>query len=177
MTGRRRTRSILSPMHLELTPAQEAFRAEVQAFARERVAPRASEIDESNAFPVSLVWEAASRGLLGISIPREHGGQGLDHLSAALAIEAFGRASATVSVILVVTNALVADVLVRFGIAASSAWLPRVATGEALGVFALSEADAGTDAANQQTMASADGKGWRLSGRKVWVANAEHASW
>ena len=67
-------------MHLELTPAQEAFRAEVEAFARERVAPKAAEIDESNAFPVSLVWEAASRGLLGITIPREHGGLGHDHV-------------------------------------------------------------------------------------------------
>ena len=71
----------LLPMHLELTPAQEAFRAEVEAFARERVAPKAAEIDESNAFPVSLVWEAASRGLLGITIPREHGGLGHDHVA------------------------------------------------------------------------------------------------
>jgi alkylation response protein AidB-like acyl-CoA dehydrogenase len=62
-------------MHLELTPAQDAFRAEVEAFAREHVVPHAAGIDESNAFPVSLVREAASRGLLGIAIPREHGGR------------------------------------------------------------------------------------------------------
>jgi isovaleryl-CoA dehydrogenase len=68
-------------MHLELTPAQDAFRAEVEAFARERVAPKAAAIDESNAFPVSLVREAASRGLLGITIPREHGGLGHDHVA------------------------------------------------------------------------------------------------
>ena len=164
-------------MHLELTPAQEAFRTEVQAFARERVAPKASEIDESNAFPVSLVWEAASRGLLGITIPREHGGLGHDHVGYALAIEAVARASATVAVILAVNNSLVAEVLLRFGADAQrQRWLHPLATGDVVGVFALSEQNAGTDAANQETTAAADGEGWRLSGRKVWVANAEAAS-
>ncbi len=164
-------------MHLELTPAQEAFRAEVEAFARERVAPKAAEIDESNAFPVSLVWEAASRGLLGITIPREHGGLGHDHVAYAVAIEAIARASATVAVILSVSNSLVGEVLLRFGTDAQRGrWLRPLATGDALGVFALSEANAGTDAANQETIATPDGVGWRLSGRKVWVANAEGAS-
>jgi butyryl-CoA dehydrogenase len=164
-------------MHLELTPAQEAFRAEVEAFARERVAPKAAEIDESNAFPVSLVWEAASRGLLGITIPREHGGLGHDHVAYAVAIEAIARASATVAVILSVSNSLVAEVLLRFGTDAQRAhWLRSLATGETLAVFALSEENAGTDAANQETTATPDGDGWRLSGRKVWVANAEAAS-
>jgi butyryl-CoA dehydrogenase len=164
-------------MHLELTPAQEAFRAEVEAFARERVAPQAAAIDESNAFPVSLVWEAASRGLLGITIPREHGGLGHDHVAYAVAIEAIARASATVAVILSVSNSLVAEVLLRYGTDAQRAqWLRSLATGETLAVFALSEENAGTDAANQETTATPDGDGWRLSGRKVWVANAEAAS-
>jgi butyryl-CoA dehydrogenase len=164
-------------MHLELSAGQERVRSSARANAQDAVAPAAAEIDRSGEYPLALVRHLAAAGWLGMTVPVEHGGQGLDHLSAALAIEAFGRASATVSVILVVTNALVADVLVRFGSSAQQdAWLRRVATGEALGVFALSEADAGTDAANQQTVASADGKGWRLSGRKVWVANAVHAS-
>jgi butyryl-CoA dehydrogenase len=80
-------------------------------------------------------------------------------------------------VILVVTNALVADVLQQFGTHGQrDRWLPRLATGDALGVFALSEADAGTDAANQQTIATESDGGWMLNGRKVWVANATHAS-
>lgn len=163
-------------MHLELTPAQEAFRTEVETFTRERVAPKAAEIDESNAFPVSLVWEAASRGLLGITIPREHGGLGHDHVSYILAIEAVARASATVAVILAVHNSLVAEVLLRFGSDAQRAqWLHPLATGDVVGVFALSEENAGTDAANQETTAVRAGDGWRLSGRKVWAANAEAA--
>jgi butyryl-CoA dehydrogenase len=81
-----------------------------------------------------------------------------------------------VAVILVVTNALVAEVLMRYGTRDHrERWLRAVATGDALGVFALSEVDAGTDAANQQTVAVADGDGWRLTGRKVWVANAPEA--
>ena len=164
-------------MHLDMTPAQEAFRTEVEAFARERVKPKAAEIDESNAFPVSLVWEAASRGLLGITIPREHGGLGHDHVGYALAIEAVARASATLAVILTVSNSLVAEVLLRFGSDAQRArWLHPLATGELVGVFALSEENAGTDAANQETAATPEGDGWRLAGRKVWVANAEAAA-
>jgi alkylation response protein AidB-like acyl-CoA dehydrogenase len=163
-------------MHLDLTPEQEAFTRDVEAFARDRVAPLAADIDASNAFPVSLIWEAASRGLLGITSPRAHGGLGLDHVSYALAIEAIARASATVAVVLVVQNSLVADVIAKVGTEAQrSRWLHPVATGETIGSFALSEENAGTDAANQETRAEPDGEGWRLSGRKVWVANAEAA--
>ena len=163
-------------MHLELTAEQEAFRSAVDRFARERVAPRASEIDESGHYPRDLVAEAAAQGLLGITISPEHGGLGRDHLSAALAVEAVAHASATLAVILVVANNLVAEVLARFGRPdQQSRWLPRLVTGQSIGVFALSEENAGTDAANQETIATADGDGWRLSGRKVWVANAEGA--
>lgn len=165
-------------MILELTPEQEAFRAEVSAFARERVAPLASEIDATSRFPADLVREVAARGLLGIAIPREHGGLGLDHVSTVLAIEALARASATVAVIAAVNNSLVGEVLEHFGTPAQHAmWMRRIATGDAVGTFALSEEDAGTDAANQRTVAAPDGDdGFRLSGRKVWAANAEGAS-
>src|SRR5690242_15776162 len=101
-------------MHLELTTEQEAFRSAVDRFAREYVAPRAAEIDESGRYPRDLVAQAASEGLLGITVDRESGGLGRDHVSAALAIEAVARASATLAVILVVANNLVADVLAHF---------------------------------------------------------------
>jgi butyryl-CoA dehydrogenase len=164
-------------MHLDLTPAQEQVRRAAAAFASTAVAPEAAAIDETGQYPLALVRRAAAEGWLGMTVPDAHGGRGLDHVSAALAIEAVGRASATVAVILVVSNALVANVLVRFGTAAQKErWLRPLACGEALGVFALSEADAGTDAANQQTEAVATGFGWALTGRKVWVANAAAAT-
>jgi len=162
---------------LELTTDQERFRDEVDAFARERIAPLAAEIDATGRFPRDLVADAAGRGLLGITVPRERGGLGLDHVSYVLAIEAIARASATVAVIAAVNNSLVAEVVANFGTPVQQeSWLRRIASGDAIGVFALSEESAGTDAANQQTTATADADGFRLSGRKVWVANAEAAS-
>jgi len=163
-------------MHLELTAAQAGLAAEVEAFARQFVAPDAARIDETGAFPLDLVRQAASRGYLGMRAPTSMGGRALDHVAYALAIEAFARASATMAVILAVHNSLVCDTLASSGSAAQQeSWLPRLVTGEVIGAFALSEADAGTDAANQQTLATRTGQGYTLDGRKVWVANGEVA--
>ena len=111
-----------------------------------------------------------------MTIPREWGGAGRDYVSYALALEALARASAVVSVIASVNNSLVAEPLAAFGSdEQKKTWLPRLASGEILGAFALSEEQAGSDAANQQTVARLDDRGYVLSGRKVWVANAEAA--
>jgi butyryl-CoA dehydrogenase len=163
-------------MILELTPEQQAFQAQAEAFAVEHVAPVAAAIDRDGAFPGEVMARAGALGLTGITVAREHGGAGRDYLSYALAIEAIARASATVAVILAVNNSLVAEVLAQFGTGGQrSRWLTALASGTVLGAFALSEEHAGTDAANQQTLAIRDGSGYRLRGRKVWVANAEAA--
>src|SRR5204863_2085615 len=99
------------------------------------------------------------------------------YVSCALAIEAIARASATVAVSLSVTNCLVAELIAHAGRAPhKEQWLRRLAAGEAIGAFALSEPDAGTDAANQKTKAVRTGSGYRITGRKVWVDNADGAS-
>jgi len=163
-------------MHPEPTAEQKAFQERVETFARERVRPAASEIDEGNRFPSDLVIEAGALGLMGVTIPTAWGGAGLDYVSYALAIETLARASATLAVIATVNNSLVAEVLAAFGTdEQKERWLRPLATGAALGSFALSEERAGTDAANQETRIAFDGEGYRLSGRKVWVANAEVA--
>jgi alkylation response protein AidB-like acyl-CoA dehydrogenase len=163
-------------MHLALTPAQAAFRSQVDAFAAEHVVPLAARIDETGTFPAALVREAAAHGYLGWRAPVWAGGGGLDQVSYALGIEAVARASATMAVILAVHNSLVIDTLMTAGTTAQQqAWLPRLASGEVIGAFALSETDAGTDAANQQTEARPDGAGYRLTGRKIWVANGQAA--
>jgi alkylation response protein AidB-like acyl-CoA dehydrogenase len=164
-------------MQLELTPAQLAFRASVEQFAAEVVAPRAAAIDESGAFPLDVIREAGRRGLCGVNVPLAWGGKGLDFVSYVLSIEAIARASATVAVSLSVTNSLVADLLAHVGRAPQKEqWLRRLASGEAIGAFALSEPEAGTDAANQQTRAVRTSGGYRITGRKVWVANADAAA-
>ena len=163
-------------MNFALTAGQESFVERVRAFARERVAPRAAEIDRSGAFPRDLVAEAAAIGLMGVTIPKAQGGAGLDYVTYAAAIEAVGAASATLAVILSVNNSLVAEPIAEFGTPhQKELWLARLASGRAIGAFALSEPDAGSDAGNQQTVAHLDDRGYVISGRKVWVANAEAA--
>ena len=164
-------------MFLELTPEQEAFKQQAERFAREIVAQRAAGIDKSGEFPSDVMHAAAREGLLGVTIPKAWGGAGRDYVSYALAIEAIARASATVAVSLSVTNSLVAEVIAHAGKDQQrERWLRKLASGEAIGAFALSEPDAGTDAANQQTKAVRSGAGYRITGRKVWVANADAAS-
>ena len=164
-------------MILELTAEQTAFKQQVEQFAREIVAQRAAGIDKSGEFPSDVMHAAAGQGLLGVTIPTAWGGLGRDYVSYALAIEAIARASATVAVSLSVTNSLVAEVIAHAGREQQrERWLRKLARGEAIGAFALSEPDAGTDAANQQTKAVKSGDGYRITGRKVWVANAEDAS-
>lgn len=163
-------------MDFSFNAEQESFAARVRQFARERVAPRAADIDGTGVFPRELVHEAAALGLAGVTIPETHGGAGRDYVSYALAVEALALSSATLAVILTVNNSLVAEPLLEFGTPRQhQQWLSKLASGQAIGAFALSEEQAGSDAANQRTIARRDGSGYVLSGRKVWVANAEAA--
>jgi butyryl-CoA dehydrogenase len=163
-------------MILELTDDQRRYQVDVSRFASERVAREAAGIDEDGVFPRALVREAATLGLVGATIPVEWGGGGRDYVSYALALEALARESAVLSVIASVNTSLVAEPILEFGSdAQKQTWLRRLASGEALGAFALSEEHAGSDAANQQTVARVDERGYVLTGKKIWVANAEAA--
>jgi alkylation response protein AidB-like acyl-CoA dehydrogenase len=164
-------------MVLELSPEQEGFKQLAERFAREVVAPRAAAIDETGEYPIDVVRAAAAQGLLAVTIPKSWGGSGLDYVSYALAIEAIARASATVAAALSINNSLVAELIVHAGRGPQKErWLPRLAAGDAIGAFALSEPQAGTDAANQQTRAVRTAHGYHIVGRKVWVANADAAA-
>lgn len=163
-------------MDFALTAEQQAFLTRVRDFAAAEVAPRSDDIDARGVFPRELVGRAAAFGLMGVTIPESHGGAGRDYVTYALAVEAVAQASATLAVILTVNNSLVVEPLHQFGSDAQiDRWLRPLASGAAIGAFALSEAQAGSDAANQETTARPDGGGYRLDGRKVWVANAEAA--
>ena len=164
-------------MNLELTEEQQSYKESVEQFAREVVAPRAQLIDRTGEYPADVIHAAARLGLLGVTISKAWGGSGRDYLSYALAIEAIARASATVAVALSVTNSLVAEIVAHAGRDQQrERWLRPLAAGDAIGAFALSEPDAGTDAANQRTTAVRNGGGYHVRGRKVWVANAEEAT-
>jgi alkylation response protein AidB-like acyl-CoA dehydrogenase len=163
-------------MDFSLTSDQEAFLASVRAFARDRVAPAAARIDETAEYPRALIAEAAALGLMGVTIPKEAGGAGRDYVTYAMAIESVAQASATLAVILTVNNSLVVEPLAETGTDAQrERWLAPLASGRSIGAFALSEVNAGSDAANQETVARQDEGGYLITGTKVWVANAEAA--
>jgi alkylation response protein AidB-like acyl-CoA dehydrogenase len=148
----------------------------VREFARERVAPRAPEIDRTGEYPRDLVSEAAGLGLMAMTVRPEFGGAGLDVVTCAAVIEVIAGASATLAVILSVNNSLVAEPIQQFGSDRQrTAWLPKLARGEAIGSFALSEPQSGSDAANQLTTARKEGDEYLIRGNKVWVANAAAA--
>src|SRR3989442_9540338 len=145
-------------MFLDLTADQQTFKESVDRFAREVVAPRAAAIDERGEYPGDVIRAAAAHGLLGVTIPKAFGGAGCDYVSYALAIEAVARASATVAVVLSINNSLVAELIAHAGKGPQKErWLRTLTSGESVGAFALSEPDAGTDAANQKTRAVRDG--------------------
>src|SRR4026209_1650865 len=156
-------------MNFDLTEDQRAFQQTIDQFAREIVAPRAAAIAKSGEFPAGVMRAAAGHGLLGVTVPKVWGGAGRDYVSYALAIEAIAKASATVAVSLSVTNSLVGELIAYAGRHDQrERGLRGLATGAAVGSFALSEPDAGTDAANQQTTAVFNGDSCRIRGRKVW---------
>ncbi|HEX7837427.1 MAG TPA: acyl-CoA dehydrogenase family protein, partial [Kofleriaceae bacterium] len=161
-------------MTMQFSPTEEqlAVQRTAREFATTEVLPKAAEIDREHRHPTELVKRMAELGFLGIAVPEAHGGAGLDHISYALAMEEISRACASTGVIMSVNNSLVCDPLVRFATEAQKQqWLVPLAQGKLLGCFALSEPEAGSDAAAQKTTAVRDGDGWVISGTKNWITN------
>jgi butyryl-CoA dehydrogenase len=163
-------------MDLSLTEEQEALLRMVKEFADREVRPVAAAIDRDARFPAELVARMAELGLMGIEVPVEHGGSGLDTLAYVLAMEEISAACASTGVIMSVNNSLVCDPLMKFATdAQKKEWLEPLAAGEKLGCFMLSEPEAGSDAAAQKTIATRDGDGYVIQGTKNWITNGPQA--
>ena len=159
---------------MDFTPTEDqlAVQKTAREFAQQEVLPKAAEIDREHRHPAELVKRMAELGFLGIAVPEEHGGAGLDHVSYVLAMEEIARACASTAVIMSVNNSLVCDPIHRFGTdAQKQQWLEPLAAGTLLGCFALSEPEAGSDAAAQKTTATKSGDSWLLEGTKNWITN------
>lgn len=164
-------------MNLTLTDDQEAIRDAVRDFAEGSVAPRAAAIDRDDRFPRDLVEQAAELDFLGIVLPEEYGGAGLDHICFALLVEEIAAVSGSLAVILDVHTSVGSEPIAIFGSEAQKQrYLPRLAAGELLGAFALSEPDFGSDAAHLQAAAQRIGGGYRLSGTKTFITNVGEAN-
>ena len=163
-------------MNFELTEEQQLLQQMVRDFANERVAPIAEAIDREHRYPAEVIREMAEMGLLGVAVPEEYGGAGMDTLSYIIAMEEICRACASTGVIMSVNNSLVCDPIMKFGTPEQKErWLEPLATGERLGCFALSEPGTGSDAAAQTCMAVRDGDGWAIAGTKNWITNGPQA--
>ncbi len=160
-------------MELELTEEQKLVQKTAADFAKNEVLPKAAAIDREHRHPKELVARMAELGLLGIAIPEEYGGAGLDTISYVLALEEVSRACASTGVIMSVNHSLVCDPLHIFGSAEQKQqnFLAPLCDREELGCFALSEPEAGSDAAAQKTVARKDGGDYVINGIKNWITN------
>lgn len=163
-------------MNFELTEDQLAVREAARKFAQEEVAPGAAERDREKRFPAELVPKMAELGFMGVFVPEEWGGSGLDTISYTLIIEEIAKACATTAVVASVNNSLVCYPLIKFANDdQKERFLKPLAKGDLLGAYALSEPEAGSDAKNQRTTATRDGDHWVLDGTKNWITNGPRA--
>src|ERR671937_997709 len=159
-------------MDFGLTPEQREIQALAREFAQAEIEPNAAAWDRDHHFPRELYGKLAELGLMGTCIPEEYGGAGADFLSYILGLDELSRADAGVGVTVAVHTSAVTLPILNFGTDEQrSRFVPPLARGEAIGAFALTEPESGSDAGSLRTAASAEGDGWRISGSKQWITN------
>jgi alkylation response protein AidB-like acyl-CoA dehydrogenase len=159
-----------------LSQDEQLFQASVYAFADREIRPHVREMDEQAKIPRGLVDKLFDLGVMGVEIPDAHGGGGATLFHAVLAVEALSRVDPSIAVLVDVQNTLVINALIRWGAdSLQRRYLPELAA-RAVGAYALSEAGSGSDAFAMATRAVQDGDDWVLTGRKLWITNAQEAS-
>ncbi|MCX6461517.1 MAG: acyl-CoA dehydrogenase family protein [Actinobacteria bacterium] len=155
-----------------LSEEHQMLREAVRELVNDKVVPRAAEIDETGEFPWDVYEALRAADFHAIHIPEEYGGQGGDALAACLVIEEVARGCASSSLIPAVNKLGTLPLMIAADDELLQRYLPQVASGEAMFSYALSEREAGSDAASMKTRAVADGDGWVLDGQKSWISNA-----
>jgi butyryl-CoA dehydrogenase len=159
-------------VNLELNEEQLLLQKSVRDFAESEVEPRARELDESGHFPRDLFAKAAELGLTGVALPDNEGGAGFDHISYTIVIEEISRCCASTGVVLSVQNSLYCDPIHRYGTdEQKKKFLLPFARGEKIGCYALTEPQAGSNAAALQTKAVRHGDKYVVNGTKAWITN------
>ncbi|MEM2145089.1 MAG: acyl-CoA dehydrogenase [Candidatus Jordarchaeaceae archaeon] len=159
-------------MNFELTEEQKLIRSTVREFAATVLAPRAREMDEKAEFPWNEIKKMAEQGYLGAQIPKEYGGSELDSLSYAILIEEISRAVCGIGLTLQIHNSACAQPIAQFGNEnQKKKFLPRLAKGEIIGAFALTEPGAGSDAQSLRTTATPQGNEYVLNGSKIFITS------
>ena len=164
-------------MLFKSTEQHEALRAQIRAFAEAEVKPQAFLMDKENQFPDEAIRKLGEMGLMGIPYPKEYGGAGLDAISYAIAVEELSRVDGGTGVILSAHVSLGSWPIFAYGTEEQKQkYLTKLASGEWLGAFGLTEPGAGTDAAMQKTVAEDKGDHWVLNGSKIFITNAGFAN-
>lgn len=159
-----------------LTEEQKMVQDMVRSFAMEKVLPKAAEIDHNHEYPAEIIAELGELGMMGVYIPEEYGGGGMDVVSYAIVVEELSRACASTGVIVSAHTSLCVDPIYKFGTEEQKKkYLPGLASGKKLGAFGLTEPDAGSDAAGQKTTAVLEGDEWVLNGSKIFITNGDRA--
>jgi isovaleryl-CoA dehydrogenase len=160
------------PFNFDLGETADAIRDTVNAFAQEKIAPRAEEIDKTNQFPRDLWPQMGALGLHGITVPEEYGGAGLGYLEHCVAIEEVSRASASVGLSYGAHSNLCVNQIARNGNEAQKRkYLPKLISGEHVGALAMSEPGSGSDVVSMKTKAVRKGDRYVLTGNKMWITN------
>jgi len=159
-------------LDFDLTPEQELVRKTARDFADREIAPVAMQYDRAEEFPWPVLEKMKPLGFLGASIPEEYGGMGLDPVSYCLVIEEIARADSSIRGILSVNCSLVGTAIAKYGTEDQKrGWLPRLAAGDAIGCFALTEPGVGSDPGSMQMTATRDGDDYILNGSKMFITN------
>lgn len=159
-----------------ISQEQSMLRDSLREFCRERIAPFSADWDRRHEFPAGALKELAALGVMGMTVPEQWGGTGMDYLSLALAIEEIAAADASMSTIVSVQNSLACGILMNYGNdAQKDRYLSRLASGEWLGCFCLTEPHAGSDASALRTTAVKDGDAWVLNGVKQFITSGKNA--
>ncbi len=167
-------------LNLTLSQEHEEMRRAVRDFARREILPVAAHFDETGDFPSDIVRKMGEMGLMGIEVPEEYGGAGMDCIAYALAMAEVAKADAATSTIMSVNNSLVCHGLLKFGTEAQKQkYLRAVASGEKIGAYSLTEPMSGSDAGSMKSRAvlSADGTHYVINGRKSWVTSGPVADY
>jgi short-chain 2-methylacyl-CoA dehydrogenase len=160
-------------LNFGLTDEQELIRKTVREFAETKVVPVAEELDRESRFPYELVAELGELGLMGLPVPEEYGGAGGDTVSYAIAIEELTRIDSSVAITVAAHTSLGTMPILLFGSEEQKReWLPRLASGEGLAAFGLTEPDAGSDAGATRTRADLRDGQWVIDGSKIFITNA-----
>ena len=166
----------MSMISFEMSEITEQIRTAARKFTQEEIAPGVIDRDVNSIFPSDILHTLGELGFMGMMVQPEYGGSGLDTVSYIAAIEEFSKVEASVGTILSVHNSLVNWIVEYFGNDfQKEKYLTRLASGEFLGAFSLSEPEAGSDATRQHTIAVKDGKNWLLTGTKNWVTSGSTA--